>query len=86
MVVQSIQSKWSGAEQFSLPGFAEFFLAQRLPESRQVVADVAALSKKPLIIQFSGGRDSMSVLGLVREVTDDFVCRNYPLTFRKRLE
>lgn len=74
MAAQSTQSEWAGAGQFSLPGFDEFFLAQRLPESRQVIADVAAMSEKPLIIQFSGGRDSMSILGLVLEVTDNFVC------------
>ncbi len=74
MEAQSTRSKWAGAEQFSLPGFDEFFLAQRLPESRQVVAEIAEKSEKPLIIQFSGGRDSMAMLGLVMEVTDNFVC------------
>jgi phosphoadenosine phosphosulfate reductase len=50
------------------------FLKERLEESRRLVRTIAALSKKPLIIQFSGGRDSMALLGLVREVTANFVC------------
>jgi phosphoadenosine phosphosulfate reductase len=64
----------AGAEQLSLPGMDDYFLARRLEESRRVVREVAARSEKPLIIQFSGGRDSMAVLGLVQEVTNDFVC------------
>ncbi len=64
----------AGAEQLSLPGVDERFLAERLEESRRVVREIAEKSEKPLIIQFSGGRDSMAMLGLVQEVTDDFVC------------
>jgi len=52
----------------------EQFLKERLEESRRVVRTIAVLSKKPLIIQFSGGRDSMAMLGLVQEVTDNLVC------------
>jgi len=64
----------AGAEQLSLPGVDELFLQERLVESRRVVKEIAEKSEKPLIIQFSGGKDSMAMLGLVREVTDDFVC------------
>ena len=61
--------------QEALPGIDTFFLSQRLDESRALVREVVAKStEKPLILQFSGGRDSMAVLGLVKEVTDNFVC------------
>lgn len=60
--------------QLKLPTIDQLFLSRRLEESRMVVRMVAAVSKKPLIIQFSGGRDSMAMLGLVKEVTDNFVC------------
>ncbi len=61
--------------QITLPGVDERFLAERIEESLKVIADVAARSEKPLIIQFSGGRDSMVLLGLVREAgVRDFVC------------
>jgi phosphoadenosine phosphosulfate reductase len=59
--------------QIMLPGIDDHFLNERLEESRRVVAQVAAMSEKPLIIQFSGGRDSMAMVELVREVTDNFV-------------
>ena len=52
----------------------EQFLSERLKESRRIVSEVAARTEKPLVVQFSGGRDSMAMLGLVREVTRDFVC------------
>ncbi len=64
----------AGAEQLSLPGVDELFLAERLVESRQVVKEIANKSELPLFIQFSGGRDSMAMVGLVQEVTDDFIC------------
>lgn len=64
----------AGAEQLSLPGVDEYFLSQRLEESRRVVKEIAGKSEMPLIIQFSGGKDSMAMLGLVQEVTDNFVC------------
>lgn len=60
--------------QTKLPGIDEHFLKHLLVESREVIKRVAEMSEKPLIIQFSGGRDSMALLGLVREVTDNFVC------------
>jgi len=61
-------------EQLRMASIDNQFLKERLVESREVVKKVAGLSDKPLLIQFSGGRDSMAMLGLVREVTDDFVC------------
>lgn len=60
--------------QIKLPDIDDFFLSERLKESRAVVREVAEKSVNPLIIQFSGGRDSMAMLGLVREVTSNFVC------------
>ena len=62
------------SKQPKLPSIDEFFLNQRLEESRAVVREVAEKTNLPLIMQFSGGRDSMAMLGLVREVTDHFVC------------
>ncbi len=64
----------AGAEQLSLPGIDDYFLQERLVESRILVQELAAKTEKPLVIQFSGGRDSMAVLGLVQEVTDNYVC------------
>lgn len=66
--------KWRSTEQLVLPGVDQHFLKVRLVESRAVIKRVAKLSDKPLVIQFSGGRDSMAMLALVREVTEDFVC------------
>jgi len=60
--------------QTKLPTIDEFFLSQRLAESRALVRDVVAQSKPPLILQFSGGNDSMAMAGLVKEVTDRFIC------------
>jgi len=60
--------------QTTLPGIDSYFLKVRLKESRRVVRAVLRRSEMPLIIQFSGGRDSFALLGLVREVTDNFVC------------
>ena len=60
--------------QTTLPGVDAFFLKERLVESRRIIREIAELSELPLFIQFSGGNDSMAMLGLVREVTDNFVC------------
>ena len=60
--------------QAALPQWDEYFLSERLEESRAVVREVVEKSGKPIIIQFSGGRDSMALVGLVREVTDRFIC------------
>lgn len=61
-------------EQLALPGIDQHFLKVRLVESQEVVRRVAKLSENPLVVQFSGGRDSMAMLNLVREATDNFVC------------
>jgi 3'-phosphoadenosine 5'-phosphosulfate sulfotransferase (PAPS reductase)/FAD synthetase len=50
------------------------FLLERLDESRRILKTVVERSQKPLIIQFSGGSDSLALVGLVREVTENFVC------------
>lgn len=57
-----------------LPTIDDFFLSQRLEESRALVKKVVEKADKPLIIQFSGGKDSMALIGLVREITDKFLC------------
>ncbi len=64
----------AGAEQLSLPGVDELFLTERLEESRRVIKEITEKSELPLFVQFSGGRDSMAMVGLVQEVTDRFIC------------
>ena len=61
-------------KQAKLPTIDKFFLNQRLEESRQIVREAIKLSSNPLVVQFSGGKDSMAMVGLVKEVTDNFVC------------
>lgn len=56
------------------PAISEFFLNQRLEESYNIIKQASSNTDKPLIIQFSGGKDSMAMLGLVREITTNFVC------------
>lgn len=62
-------------QQKALIGFDEHFLTERLAESRKLVKEIAMMANgKPLIIQFSGGKDSMAMLGLVMETGAQFVC------------
>lgn len=60
--------------QIPIPEWQERFLDDLIIESQRVVKEIAEKSEKPLILQFSGGRDSMALLGIVREVTDHFIC------------
>ncbi|MDD5704004.1 MAG: phosphoadenosine phosphosulfate reductase family protein [Dehalococcoidales bacterium] len=63
--------------QLSLPGVQKTFFRQRVNEAKKVIREVAEKSTKPLIIQFSGGNDSMTLVGLVQEVgipKDRFFC------------
>lgn len=55
-------------------GWKDDFLNKRVEEAKQVIFDCAMRSRKPLIVQFSGGRDSMVLMDLVRQVTNHFVC------------
>jgi len=41
---------------------------------RIIMGCIEKVDKLPLIINFSGGKDSQCVLALVRELTDNFVC------------
>lgn len=52
----------------------DFELDSKIREAKQVITRVAAKSSVPLILNFSGGKDSMTLLDLVRQVTDNFVC------------
>jgi len=61
-------------DQAVLPGFDDFFLKERLVQSRKIINEIVKKSKLPVFIQFSGGNDSLAMLGLVQEVTDKFVC------------
>ena len=69
-----VQRKSKSDTRLSLPDVDEGCLDRRIAESREVVAGIIEESEKPLIIQFSGGRDSMAMVALVRDVTDRFVC------------
>lgn len=60
--------------QLKLPTIDRFFLDRAIEQSHSVIKQIAALSNKPLVIQFSGGRDSMALVGLVKDVTSDFIC------------
>lgn len=47
----------------------------KIARSKQVIREAAKRSGDiPLIINFSGGKDSMCVLELTREITNNFVC------------
>lgn len=50
------------------------FLSERIAESKGIIEAAIREAREPLIIQFSGGRDSVAMVGLVREVTKNFVC------------
>lgn len=60
-------------EQLRMASIDDQFLADRLSESRQVIQEVIKKTEKPLVVQFSGGKDSMAMVGLVREITDNFI-------------
>lgn len=61
-------------KQAKLPTVDEYFLGVRIAESQDIIRKIATQTDKPLIIQFSGGRDSVAMVGLTREVTSNFVC------------
>jgi phosphoadenosine phosphosulfate reductase len=61
------------AEQLDM-GWNQGFLDKHIEEAKGVIEACALNSKPPLIVQFSGGRDSMVLLDLVRQVTDRFAC------------
>jgi phosphoadenosine phosphosulfate reductase len=60
--------------QNAFPELDEEFLSHRIDEGIDVIKNVLKSTDKPLVIQFSGGKDSMAMLGLVREVTKNYVC------------
>ena len=64
----------STTDQLRIVELDSFFLAERLAEGRRIISEVAQKTEAPLIVNFSGGKDSMALLGLVREITDNFVC------------
>lgn len=64
------------ADQLPIPGWDAKFLDSLVIEAKAVILDCARKSKVPLLVQFSGGRDSMMLLHLVRSVLpiDRFAC------------
>jgi len=49
-------------------------LQWKIDKAKEVISDVASKSKHPLIVNFSGGKDSCCVLLLVLEITDNVEC------------
>jgi len=45
-----------------------------LKSSIRVIKKAVRETKKPLIINFSGGKDSIALLHLVKKITDNFIC------------
>ncbi len=62
------------SEDSTLTGFSAQFLDARVAEAQAIIRKTAEISEFPLLVQFSGGRDSMAMLGLARSVTDHFIC------------
>lgn len=63
-----------GSQQFDF-GWNVTFLQDKIDEATRVIKDCAAKSEKPLIIQFSGGNDSMALLQLVCDAgVTNFAC------------
>lgn len=56
------------------PSIEGQFLSERIAESKAIIEAAIRESHEHLIIQFSGGRDSLAMVGLVKEVTKNFVC------------
>jgi len=63
-------------EQLSIPGWDSRFLDNLVIEAKWVILSCARKSKVPLLVQFSGGRDSLMLLHIVRQVLPPyrFVC------------
>jgi 3'-phosphoadenosine 5'-phosphosulfate sulfotransferase (PAPS reductase)/FAD synthetase len=45
-----------------------------LNESRKLVKFITTVSDKPIVVNFSGGKDSMAMASLVKEITNNVVC------------
>lgn len=58
-------------KQLEFQAMAIELFERKLRESRQLVADVVDKSDTPIIVNFSGGKDSMAMLSLVSEVTEN---------------
>ena len=52
----------------------EFELDYRIRQSNKIIETILAKTKTPLLINFSGGKDSTILLDLVQNVTDNFIC------------
>lgn len=54
--------------------FDAFFLKQRVAEANNIIRSAINQSSHPLVVNFSGGRDSMAMLSLAKKQTDYLVC------------
>jgi len=62
------------ARQTAFSSVDKQFLSERIAESKAIIESALKEAHGPLIIQFSGGRDSVAMVGLVSEVTKHFAC------------
>jgi len=60
------------AKQMTLEG--EDLLSARIKKASDIIRQAKDKSELPLIVNFSGGRDSQVLLDLVQQVTPDFLC------------
>jgi len=54
--------------------YGESELDYRVRQSTKIIESMLAKTKTPLIVNFSGGKDSTVLLDLVQKVTDKFIC------------
>ena len=66
----------SGAQkpfQSSFKSLDDQFLGEMIEQAKVVIRWASSQTDNPLVIQFSGGKDSMAMVGLTQEVTSNFV-------------
>ena len=61
------------AEQLKFAAIDTHFLDEMVKQGKAIIRWAASQTDKPIIIQFSGGKDSMAMVGMVQEVTDNYV-------------
>lgn len=46
----------------------------KIHEAQSIISKAARLSQAPIVINFSGGKDSLTLLDLVSRITNNFIC------------